>query len=140
MLRVKVITPEKTLFDEIVESVTVPTTTGVITVLHKHVPLVSTIKGGEMTIKKDGTGIGFSVFKGLVNVRPHKDGLTEVVVLLERSEKIDDLDEDRAKAALERAQEIAKEKIDDEDFGHFESLVEKELNRVRVAQKYKKLL
>jgi F0F1-type ATP synthase epsilon subunit len=38
MLKLKVVTPDKVITDEVVDSVTLPTTTGMITVLSKHVP------------------------------------------------------------------------------------------------------
>lgn len=138
MLKIKVVTPDKVLVDEVIDSVSIPTTSGVITVLNKHVPLVSIIKSGEMIIKKAGAGIGYAVFKGLVNVRPHRKGLTEVVVLLERSEPIEELDHTRAEEALARARTMKEEKDDDVDFALFEGLVEKELNRVKIARKYKR--
>ncbi|MEN9337718.1 MAG: hypothetical protein RIQ41_32 [Candidatus Parcubacteria bacterium] len=138
MLKLKVVTPDKVLVDEIIDSVSIPTTTGVISVRSKHVPLVSTIKSGEMIVYKAGTGLGYAVFKGLVNVRPHRKGLTEVVVLLERSEPIEELDHARAEEALARARAMADEKDDDVDFGLFEGLIEKELNRVKIARKYKR--
>jgi F-type H+-transporting ATPase subunit epsilon len=140
MLKLKVVTPDKVLVDEIIDSVSVPTTSGMITVLSKHVPLVSTIKTGEMIVRKAGTGMGYSVYKGLVNVRPHTKGITDVVVLLERSEPVEELDHARAEEALARARELAKEKEDDEDFALFEGLIEKELNRVRVAVKHNRHL
>lgn len=140
MLKIKVVTPDKVLVDEIIDSVSIPTTTGVISVRSKHVPLVSTIKSGEMVVHKAGTGVGYAVFKGLVNVRPHRKGLTEVVVLLERSELIEELDHARAEEALARAKALAEEKDDDLDFGLFEGLIEKELNRVKIARKYGKHL
>jgi F-type H+-transporting ATPase subunit epsilon len=136
MLKIKVVTPDKVLVDEIIDSVSIPTTSGMITVLSKHVPLVSTIKSGEMVVRKAGTGMGYTVFKGLVNVRPHMKGLTEVVVLLERSEPIEELDHARAEEALARARALAEENENDEDFALFEGLIEKELNRVRVAVKH----
>jgi F0F1-type ATP synthase epsilon subunit len=80
------------------------------------------------------------VYKGLVNVRPHTKGLTEVVVLLERGEMIDELDHARAEVALARAHAMRDEKDDDLDFGLFEGLIEKEMNRVKIAVKYKKHL
>lgn len=138
MLKLKVITPDKIIIDEVVDSVSLPTTSGMITVLSKHVPLVSIIKAGEMTIKKAGSGIGYSVYKGIVNVRPHGKGITEVAVLLERGEMVDELDAERAEEALKRAQVMRDEKVDDEDFGLFEGLVEKELNRVKIAKKYRR--
>jgi F-type H+-transporting ATPase subunit epsilon len=138
MLKLKVVTPDKIIADEVVDSITIPTTSGVITVLNKHIPLVSTIKSGEMTVKKSGRGIGYAVYKGLVNVRPHFKGITEVVVLLERGEIAEDLDHDRAEEALKRAQELRDEKEDDTDFGFFQGMVEKELNRVKIAKKYRR--
>lgn len=140
MLKLKVVTPDKIIIDEVVDSISLPTTSGVITVLNKHIPLVSTIKAGEMIIKKGASGVGYSVFKGLVNVRPHSKGITEVVVLLERGEMVDELDVERAEAALKRAEAMRDEKIDDEDFSLFEGLVEKELNRVKIAKKYRRHL
>lgn len=140
MLKIKVVTPDKVIVDEIVDNVSIPTTSGVITVLNKHIPLVSTIKAGEMVIRKAGAGVGYSVYKGLVNVRPHVKGLTEVVVLLERGEMVDELDHDRAEEALARAKAMLEEKEDDVDFSLFEGLIEKELNRVKIARKYKRHL
>lgn len=138
MLKLKVITPDKVITDEVVDSVSLPTTSGVITVLNKHVPLVSTIKAGEMVIRKARSGVGYSVYKGLVNVRPHLKGITEVVVLLERGEMVEELDVERAEEALKRAEAMRDEKVDDEDFSLFEGLVEKELNRVKIAKKYRR--
>lgn len=136
MLKLKVVTPDKVLVDEVIDNVSIPTTTGVITVHDKHVPIVSTIKSGEMIVRKAGTGMGYAVYKGLVNVRPNRKGLTEVMVLLERSEPVEELDHARAEEALARARAVAEEKEEDLDFGRFESLIEKELNRVRIARKY----
>jgi F-type H+-transporting ATPase subunit epsilon len=140
MLKLKVITPDKIILDEMVDNISVPTTTGVITVLDRHIPLVSTIRLGEMVVRKEGNEIGYAVYKGLVDVRPPTKGLTEVVVLLERGESIDDLDHDRAEEALKRAKELDLEEGDVNDFPMFEGLIAKELNRVRIARKYKKHL
>lgn len=136
MLKLKVITPDKVITDEVVDSITLPTTSGMITVLNKHVALVSTIRAGEMVIKKGGKGVGYAVYKGLVNVRPNFKGITEVVVLLERGEMIEELDHDRAEEALKRAQELKDENAENIDFSFFEGHVEKQLNRVKIAKKY----
>lgn len=141
MLKLKVITPDKIIIDDIVDNISVPTTTGVITVLDRHIPLVSTIKLGEMIVRKGEDEIGYAVYKGLVDVRPHTDkGPTEVVVLLERGESIDELDHTRAEEALKRAKELDKEEGNEGDFEMFEGLIQKELNRVKIARKYKKHL
>ncbi len=138
MLKLKVVTPDKVIIDEIIDNVSIPTTSGVITVLNKHIPLVSTIKSGEMVVRKAGTGISYAVFKGLVNVRPHRKGLTEVVVLLEKGESVEELDHARAEEALARARAMKDEKEEDVDFGMFEGMIEKELNRVKIAVKHRR--
>ena len=88
-------------------------------------------------MRKGRTGIDYAIFKGVVNVRPHTKGVTEVVVLLESSERVDDLEEAVAKEALTRAQQMALEEEEDLEFGLTESIIERELNHVRIAQKYK---
>lgn len=138
MIKLKVVTPDKVVIDELVDNISIPTTTGVITVLNKHVPLISTIRSGEMLVRRGGSGISYAVFNGVINVRPHIKGLTEVVVLLERSEVSEEIDKVRAEQALARAQELLEEESDEVEFGRLEGMIEKELNRVRIALKYKK--
>ncbi len=140
MLKLKVLTPDKIIVDEIVDNLSIPTTTGMITVLNKHVPLVSTIKSGEMIIRKAGAGVSYAVYKGLVNVRPNVKGLTEVIILLEQGEMVDELDHTRAEEALLRAEALRNEKEGDVDFGLFEGMVEKQLNRVKIAKKHRRHL
>ena len=138
MLHLKVITPHKILIDDIVENVSLPTTTGMITILNKHIPLVSTIRHGEMTIRKEGTGVGYAVHSGVVNVRPHEDSekeMTEVVVLLKEIEALDSMDSEIRKKALTRAEEAEQEQNDDFDFSTFESLVERELSKVKFRKR-----
>ncbi len=138
MIKLKVVTPDKVVIDELVDNVSIPTTTGVITILNKHVPLISTVRSGEMLVRRGGSGISYAVFNGVVNVRPHIKGLTEVVVLLERSEVSEDIDEKRAQQALKRAKELLDEEGDEVEFGRLEGMIEKELNRVKIALKYKR--
>lgn len=136
ILQVKLITPEKIVFDGEVEYVTVPTTTGVITIMPHHVPLVSIISAGELIIKTKNEQIPFAVFSGVVDIRPG----SIVNIIVDRSEKAHDIDITRAEEAVTRAKKILEDKVheSDIDFARFEALIEKELNRVRVGTKWKK--
>lgn len=135
-VHIKLITPEKIIFEGDVLYVTVPTTTGVITVLPTHVPLVSTIAKGELVIKTKEEEIHFAVFAGVVDIRPG----SIVNILVDRSERAEDIDVERAKLAVERARKILEEKVheSDVDFARFEALIEKELNRVKVGSKWQR--
>ena len=52
MIHLQIITPEKIVFDDEVDQVTLPTTTGEITVLPNHIPLITAIEPGELVYKK----------------------------------------------------------------------------------------
>ena len=51
-LKLKIITPEKTVFEEMVDSVTIPTTEGEIGVFPMHIPLVSALASGDIVAKR----------------------------------------------------------------------------------------
>ena len=86
-ISLKIITPLSVSFEGMAEEVVLTSTSGVITILPGHIPLISTIKAGELVIKKDGVSTPFAVFKGVVHVKEVLAGTTEIVVLVDRSEK-----------------------------------------------------
>lgn len=135
-LQVKLITPEKILFEGEAISVSIPTTSGVITVLPEHVPLISSIYSGELVINTGAESMPFAVFSGVVDVRPQ----SLVTILVDKSEPARDIDIVRAEEAVARAKKILEEKSNesDVDFARFEALIEKEFNRVKVGSKWKK--
>jgi F-type H+-transporting ATPase subunit epsilon len=59
------------------ESVTVPAIEGEITVLSHHMPLVTTLRAGTITVKANGQVLTFPVVKGLIDI-----GTEETVILL----------------------------------------------------------
>jgi ATP synthase F1 epsilon subunit len=135
MFRLKVITPTSTVSDTMVLNVTVPTTAGVITILNKHIPLVAPIKHGELIIRTDSDEHGYAVSSGVVHIEPHKDGVSEVVILLEDVEKVDGKDMEMRAQALLRARDLAHEKADELSFGTFESQIERELSKVKFTRR-----
>lgn len=139
MLSLKVITPEQVLSNKIVDSVTVSTLLGVITVRTKHSPLISAINEGELIINSDNTKDIFAIHRGVLCVRPHKLGVSEVTILIESGEHLDDIVHDRAREAIERANKL-KEELHEDDvaFAFFESEVERELNKLKTFIKYRK--
>lgn len=134
-LHIKLITPEKIIFEGEVLSVTIPTTTGAITVLPTHAPLVSSITKGELVIKTKDEELHFAVFAGVIDIRPG----SIVNILVDRGEKAEEIDVVRAQQAVERARKVLEEKVheSDVDFARFQALIEKELNRVKVGSKWR---
>jgi F-type H+-transporting ATPase subunit epsilon len=130
----KIATPEKVVFkSEIVEQITLPTMQGEITILPNHIPLISVLKPGEIVIKENGAEKMMSVSGGFIEVLADK-----VVVLADTAERAEELDIERAEAAIKRAQEaMTQKRFDAKEFASISAQIEKELARVKVAKKYR---
>ncbi|MCA9355991.1 ATP synthase F1 subunit epsilon [Candidatus Nomurabacteria bacterium] len=133
-IKLNIITPTKTAFsDEGIDNVVIPTTSGEITVLPNHIPLVSSIKVGEIRIHKDGQIIPLAISGGLLEVR--KD--SELVILAESSELAREMNVEQIQAAYDRAVEAMNEPLDTQGDMSRERSLEIELNRLNIAKKWR---
>jgi len=133
-IKLKIVTPEKILFENTVSQVSISTTMGEITVLPNHIPLVSELSPGEVVIKSSKGEEGLmAISGGFVEVLPD-----QVVILADTAERAEDIDEARAEQARQQAEEVLKTKVaDSEAFAMFTAKIEKEMARLKVARKYK---
>lgn len=130
-LKFEIITPEKIVYQDEVDQITLPTAEGEITVLPNHIPLVAILRPGEIVAKKDGEEIAMSCSGGFIEVTPKK-----VVVLADTAEKAEELIETEIEKARERAEKILKEKhIDAEKYAEAAAALERELARLKVVRK-----
>lgn len=67
-LHIQIITPEKTLFDKEIGEVVVPTTTGELTILPHHIPLVTQVAPGIVVIKHNGEEESLAIDGGFIEV------------------------------------------------------------------------
>jgi len=131
-----IVTPERKIFSQEVLEVTVPTTNGYVTILPNHIPMVSIVAVGELRVKlSDGAMHPFAISSGILEVQPS----SKVVILADRSEFATEIDISRAEEAYKRAEQAMKAAEDaaDVDYARFEALMEKELNRIHVAKRWK---
>lgn len=130
-VQVEVVSPQRILYSGEVNMVSIPATDGYMGIMGKHAPLLSTLDIGEVILHEDGgeqTSIAIS--GGVVEVRPDK-----VIILADVGENAEDIDEDRAQAALARAQEsLANNPPPEERAPLLESIRRSNL-RLKVAQK-----
>jgi F-type H+-transporting ATPase subunit epsilon len=143
-LKLKIVTPERLILEEDVTLVTLPTTEGEITILPGHVPLISSLGIGEILAKGNtATGeddVPMTVSGGFVEIK-HVPAVkagqieTEVIILADTAEHVSEIDIERAK---NRAAELMQKKNSSEiDFEHFEAELERSLNRVKIADKWR---
>lgn len=136
-IKFEIVTPERVVFREEILQLSVPTTTGEITVLPDHIPLVSVLQPGVIELKKlDGRQEVMAVSGGFIEVMKDK-----VVILADTAERADELDEDRIKEAHARAEESKKnaKNVDDVQFTKIAAQLEKELARLRALNRWRRL-
>lgn len=130
-LKVELVTPYKKVLSEEVDEITANGALGEFGVLPGHAPFLTSLKIGELTYKQDGALHHLAVNWGYFEVENDK-----VTVLVETAEKADEIDLERAKAALGRAEaELKSVTSEDKDFRVYEAALERALIRVQVAGK-----
>lgn len=128
---VDIVTPERRLLSEEVEMVTLPGSSGQMGILRGHEPLLSTLDIGEIVLhRKGGEQKHIAVHGGVVEVRPNK-----VTILANMAETAEEIDEQRAEAARQRAEES----VEHREAGKFDPAASAALRRsslrLKVARK-----
>lgn len=135
-LHFKIVSPERVVYEDDVDAVTIPTLAGEITVLPHHIPLTASLRAGELLVKKGGEMMPMAISGGLIEIQSG----SVVTVLADSAERVEEIDEARAEEARKRAQQVMSEKRDEQvDFTALAAKMEKELARVKVARKYRRL-
>lgn len=137
-LKLKIVTPEKLILEELVDQVTLPTTEGEITILPEHIPLIAGLASGDVVAFTNGEHVPMAVSGGFIEVKT-VDGNTEVAVLADFAEHVADITEEAIKHAEARAAELKKMADNEEvvDFEHFAAELERSLTRVKIADKWR---
>ena len=132
-MNLRILTPERVLYDGTVEQVTIPTQSGEITVLPHHIPLVSLLKPGELIINREGDTVAMVVSTGMLHI-----GTQEVIILADTAERIEEIIEERAEEARKRAEDLlSQQTFDTTEYATIAAKLEKELARLRIARKHR---
>ena len=69
MLKLRIIAPDRLVFEGEVESVTLPGTIGSFTVLNNHAPIISSLENGKITYRDANGRTEVAVWSGFAEVR-----------------------------------------------------------------------
>jgi F-type H+-transporting ATPase subunit epsilon len=129
-IRLEIVTPEKAVVDEDVEIVMAPGALGEFGVLIHHTPFMTTLKTGILRFKDaDGQERYVFVSGGFAEALPDR-----VTVLAESAERRRNIDTDRARSALERAQQrLVREDDDTVEIDRARAAIERALHRIKLA-------
>jgi F-type H+-transporting ATPase subunit epsilon len=129
-IRLEVVTPEKEVVNEMVQIVMAPGSLGEFGILAGHTPFMTSLNTGSIHFR-DQSGNDQHVFVsgGFAEALPDK-----VTVLAESAEKTDDIDLNRAKAAMERAEKRLEDRSkEDIDFVRAKAALERAIMRIKLA-------
>ncbi len=133
--KLKLVTPVKTVFEQEVSQVILPTTSGQITVLPNHAQLVSELAPGELIVTAGSEQFPLAVAGGIIEVEQNT-----LLILADSAEQPSDIDiaaaEERAKKL---AQELAEEeRLDITTYNLLQKQLQNEQARILVGKKWRK--
>ncbi|PWU22650.1 ATP synthase F1 subunit epsilon [Candidatus Cerribacteria bacterium 'Amazon FNV 2010 28 9'] len=133
-LNLQIVTQEKELVNEMVDSVTATTTTGEVTILPEHIPLMTKLADTELIYKIKGQLYSLAVTSGFLNVEPEN----KVVILADSAIRSEEISEAKAEEAKKRAEAtMQNEKLSKTELLIAEGDLRKALLQLKVVRKRK---
>ena len=133
-LQLEVVTPERRVLSESVNSVTVPGRNGEMQILPGHAALISELQTGVLAYNQDGTTFQLHVSGGFIEVNSDR-----VSVLAEIAERPDEIDAARARLAREHTEkQLSSWSGTEEDFEKARVKLEKSIVRLQLASSARK--
>lgn len=130
-LHLKIVTPEKEIYDGQVDMVTVTTLDGEIGILPHHVNLMSQVVPGELRIKIGDKITPMATGSGLLQMADNT-----LVIATDLAEKAEDINEKIVEEARSRAQAALEQTLTDEEYAETLAVLEKSLAQLRVKRRH----
>src|ERR1043166_105577 len=129
-LKLEIVTPEEKIYSEDVDMVTLPGAEGELGVYPKHVPVLTTLKPGELRVLKNGRETSMAVGEGFVEIKA--DAVSVLTGMAREAEKSDGA---AAEAAVERAKAAMKEDLGKEEVAAIQASLQKALAQLHVKRR-----
>jgi len=129
-LRLEIVTPEAKAYSEDVEMVVLPGTDGELGVYPQHVPVLTTLKPGELRVLKGGRETSLAVGEGFAEITGES-----ISVLTDMALESSAIDEAAAEAAVARAQAAMKEDHVAQDVASIRASLQKALAQLHVKRR-----
>jgi F-type H+-transporting ATPase subunit epsilon len=133
--KLEIISLTRQVFDGEVASITVPAQDGQLTILPRHIALMTSLKPGEIIIRNiDGKDDYVAISSGIMVIDPKK-----ITILVDSADMLEDLDEKKIQEAKDRAEKLLTERkfADDVAFADAAALLEKSMAQLKVLKRRK---
>ena len=125
-----IVSAERHVSSDQVEVLVAPGVDGEMAILPSHAPLLTVLKPGEIRVVKDGEDSFIVVSGGFMEVMPEK-----VTILADTAERLDEIDIERAEAALKAAQKQIAAAPADMDLERALASMQRSQARIKVARR-----
>ena len=129
-MKLEIITAESSIFSDDVEGLIAPGSQGELGILPQHAALMTALQSGEISIRKQEGDVYMAVSGGFLEMMDNK-----VVILADSAEKSEDIDENRARAAMARAEERLASASDEVDSVRATAALRRSQVRLKVSQR-----
>lgn len=131
MINVSIITPEETILSGDMESITLPTAEGEITVMGGHIPLIAVLVPGTVIARKGKEEWVLAVSRGVIEV----DGKS-IRVLADTADRAESLEESAVETARKAAEKLVSERKHDEaGLAEAVGLLEREIAKLHTVRR-----
>jgi F-type H+-transporting ATPase subunit epsilon len=128
-IELQIVTPQRHVLQETVQSVEIPGKEGYLGVLPGHAPLITELGVGILAYRKGSENRFLTIINGYAEVLPDR-----VIVLAEVSERAEEIDVARSRAAQDRAQaELAKTGVGSDQWQREKLALDRALIRMQAA-------
>lgn len=129
----RVIVSDKIFFDGKCMQLIIPATDGAMGILANHENMVVAVTNGDMRIQtEDGNWVEAAIGTGFAQISNNR-----AMVLADTAERPEEIDEERAKRAMERAQERLRQKQSLQEYHLSQAALSRAMSRLSMSSKYR---
>lgn len=131
-LNLKIITPEKQIYDDLVDQVNVSTPDGEIGILPHHTNLMAKVVPGQLIIKKGSKTDYLAVGEGFLQVVNNT-----LTIMADLAQDVSSIDEKAVEDAKKRAEQALSQRLSDEEYADTLAMLERSLAQLKVKRRHR---
>ncbi|MBD3382488.1 MAG: ATP synthase F1 subunit epsilon [candidate division Zixibacteria bacterium] len=132
MFKLSIVSPEKVLYEDTVESIVVPGSEGYLGVMSQHAPLITSLKPGKLEIRDShNKEIIAAISGGFLEVSDNV-----ATILADAVELASEIDLERAESAMKRAMERINMNPSEIDLPRARAALERARNRFKIFKQH----
>lgn len=131
-LKLKIVTPEKVIFEGEAGEVSAPSAEGTLGILPHHANLMARLIPGELRVKSGNATEVLAVGSGFMQMVSNT-----LTILTDLAENEQEIDENAVEEAKKRAETALEQKLSSEEYAETIAVLQKSLAQLKVKRRYR---